>query len=321
MAATFESVWRKVALQASAVPPLLVRSYVQDAFQEACQGRRWSFLRRETKLTTQASRAVTAVATLGSTALTGGAFVAGDLDRQIRTTNSGVPYTIVAVDPGFTAVTLDQAYRGATGSTDFTILDAFLYMPADFDGCRTLGNLQYQRPMPWWITTEQLDTWDPNRIWGTSLARCIAAKGVWQVGTTYLGRQVYEWWPYPSGGGIYDFSYYATADPADTDLLQGQLALRSHVLEVGALAACALYPGTAEKKNPYFNTALAQTLEKKWQEGLQELSVRDEDTSPAEEFNRTDWRWLWGGLPMDSHGLRSTDASVEDYYGGGGYYY
>lgn len=321
MAATFEAVWRKVALQASAVPPLLVRDYVKDAYQTICQGRRWSFLRRQVQLQTRASRGLTCTVTLGSPTI-GGAFVASDLDRQIRAANQGVPYTIVALNGGFTQATLDQDYTGASGSAALTILDAFLYMPAGFDGVKTLSNLTYQQPMPWWYTSEQLDFWDPNRIWSDATARIIAARQVCQWGTTYLGRQVYEWWPYPTSIATYQMAYYAVNEPADTDELQGQLATRAHVLEQGALAQCALYPGTAEKKNPYFSIPLYDKLEAKFQRDLQELSVRDEDTSPAEEFNRIDWRWVQGRVPMDSHLLRATDATVSDYASfGSGYSY
>lgn len=316
MAATFESVWRSVALQASAVPPMLARKYTQDAFQEACQGRRWSFLRSDVQLQTLASRGLTVTASNGSASITG-AFVASDLNRQIRATNQGKPYTIIALNGALTAATLDQVFRGTSGSVDMTILDAYLYMPADFDGVRTLSNLTVQQPMPWWYTEEQLDFWDPNRIWSDSTARIIASIGVWQKGTTYKGRQVYSWWPYPTALATYQMSYYASRELADTDLLQGPLATKSHVIETGALAKCARYPGTAERKNPYFDLALADKLEKKWQEGLQELSVRDEDNSPAEEFERIDWRWVQGLVPMDTHLLRSTDATVADYFGGG----
>lgn len=326
MAATFGSVWQKVALQASAVPGLLCRSYVQDAYQEACQGRRWSWLRREWQPTTKASRSVSVTATNGSATLTAaaGQFVSTDLNRQIRATNQGVPYTITALNAALTEATLDKTYTGTSGAATLTILDAFLYMPADFDGVRTLSNLTVQQPMPWWYTSEQLDFWDPNRIWADATARIIAARGVQQSGSL-LGRQVYEWWPYPSAQATYQMSYYAVNEPADTDLLQGQLAARAHLLETGALAKCARYPGTTEKKNPYFNLALATALEAKFQLALQELSVRDEDSSPAEEFERIDWRWVQGLVPMDTHLLRSTDATTGDYWGGsyasGGYNY
>lgn len=319
MSATFESVWKKVALQASSVPPLLCREYTRDAYQTMCQGRRWSFLRRDVQLATRASRSVSVTATNGSATLTAaaGQFVSTDLNRQIRETNQGLPYTIVGLNGALTAATLDKAFAGTSGAATLTVLDAFLFMPANFDGCRTLSNLTVQQPMPWWYTSEQLDYWDPNRIWSDSTARIIAARGVWNSGGSLVGRQVYEWWPYPSAQAVYQMSYYATVEPADTDLLQGQLAVRSHVMEVGALAHCARYPGTPERRNPYFNATLAAALEKAFQDGIQEISVRDEDTSPAEEFERIDWRWVQGLVPMDTHILRSTDATVGDYWGGG----
>ena len=314
---TFASLWQKVALQASAVPPLLVRSYVTDAYREACQGRRWSFLRRTYQPQTLASRSATVTASAGSPTLTG-SFSSTDLNRQLRETNQGKPYTIVALNGAYTEATLDMAWAGSSGSADVTILSAFLFLPEDFDGVRTLSNLTVQRPMPWWFTQEELDAWDPNRIWSDSTARLIAAKGVWNGGGTMAGRQVYEWWPYPTAAATYQMEYYANVTPEDEEELQGVLAVNAHVLEMGALAQCALYPGTAERTNPYFNMALADRLQKRFEAGLQELSVRDEDQSPAEEFNRIDWRWVQGLVPLDTHALRASDATLADYWGGGG---
>lgn len=319
MATTFEQVWRKVALQASSVPPMLCRDYVQDAYQEMCTGRRWSFLRRSLQPATRASRGVTVTATQGSADLTAavGQFVSTDLNRQIRGTNQGVPYTIIEVDAAAGTATLDSEYAGESGVAELTVLDAFLFMPEGFDGVRTLRNLTVQQPMPWWYTSEQLDFWDPNRIWGDATARIIAARGVFNGGGEMDGRQVYEWWPYPNAQAIYQMDIYAIDTLTDTSVLRGPLSNRGQVLETGALFACSKYPGTPEKPNPYFNAQLRETLRKEWEGAKQELNVRDEDQSPGEEFERIDWRWVQGLVPMDTHLLRSTDATVADYVGGG----
>jgi hypothetical protein len=322
MAETFGQIWQRVALHASTVPPLLCREWTKDAYVELCTGNRWSFTRRMTRLVTQASRTAAGCTVTKGSPLVTGTFQATDLNRQIRSGNSGQPYTIVALNGPYTQATLDMNYTGVSGTIDLTILDAFLYMPADFDGLYSLNNLTVQQPMPWWYAKEQLDYWDPNRIWQDSSARLVAARGIQQDGST-VGRVVYEWWPHVTAIGEYDMTYYAKPDPLDEDELQGSIAGRSNILMDGALAQAANYPGTKENPNPYFNPSLALRLEKKFNEGVQALSVRDDDIVPGEQYNAIDWRWVQGLVPMDTRLLRSSDATLADYYAGGpgaGYY-
>jgi hypothetical protein len=316
MADTFGEIWNRVALHASAAPPLLCRQWTVDAYQELCGGNRFGFLRASTKLVTQAARTVSATVTKGS-AVVVGVFQGSDLNRQIRVSNTGRPYTIIALNGPFTQATLEQVYTGESGTPTLQILDAFLWMPENFDGCYSLGNLTVQQPMPWWYTKEQLDFWDPKRIWSDSSARLVAAAGVWDGGGDMDGRTYYEWWPYVTATGEYDLAYYKLVEPLDEDTLVGSLVGRSHVLVDGALARAANYPGTKERPNPYFSPALALRLANNFELAKQAISVRDDDVVPGEQYNAVDWRWVQGLVPMDTRLLRSTDATLGDYYAGG----
>lgn len=316
-AETFGSVWRRVALEAAAVDPLLCRQYVLDAYKRACTGRRWGFLRAETRLTTLASRSVTVGVTNGSTAITSAAaFLSTDDGRQFRVGN-GLPYTLTFVSTS--ACTLDAAYTGTTAAAaSGTILDAFPLLPADFDSFRTLTNPTILRPMPWWITRDQLDYVDPNRLFSDATARLVASNNV-----NSSGRVRYEWYPYPTSAAAYPCTYYRRPDTlTDDEELKGALATRGYVLVLGAQAQVARYPGTLERKNPAFNLQLARELAEDFERELQNLSVVDDDQF-LQSIETVDWRWVNQGIPYDGNLLRATDASAYGYggYGGGQYSY
>jgi 1-hydroxy-2-methyl-2-(E)-butenyl 4-diphosphate synthase len=63
-------------------------------------------------------------------------------------------------------------------------------------------------------------------------------------------------------------------------LIYSDLSLRARpaVLARNNRAQAALWPGTGEKPNPYFNAGLAQTKTAEFKYGIQMLSLRDDDT-------------------------------------------
>lgn len=308
----FLDVWTAVAAQTAAADPLLARTWTLDALRKACAGRRWGFLRRDLRLRTTASRSLTVTATQGSATVTG-SFLAADAGRQLQAGGRGQPYQILQVASDLLSATLHQAWQAASGATAVQILDAFLVMPEDFDGCRTLRNLTVQRFIPWWLDVEQLDAWDPNRLHTDTNARAIFGRGVRTI-TPGVSRVVYEWWPYITAHGEYDFSYYARPDLADEDPLPGVWQGRGYLLRQGALVEAAGYPGTPERRNPYFNLGLRDRLDRDWQLGQQELSVRDDDVLPGEQVLAVDWRGIDALVPRTDRALRSSDASADELF-------
>jgi hypothetical protein len=102
---------------------------------------------------------------------------------------------------------------------------------------------------------------------------------------------------------------------ADDYIFQGVLGDRTDVLETGALAAAAKWPGTAEQKNPYFNLALARDQQEEFQRMIYQLDLRDDDlyqqsisNIPWERFSTFTWAY-------DTHRLRETDATLGSYFG------
>jgi hypothetical protein len=130
-----------------------------------------------------------------------------------------------------------------------------------------------------------------------------------------LGQPRSEWWPYATSAAQYPAWYRARPQLLqDTDLLQGVLATRGKVLETGALARCARWPGTAEVKNPYFNLALAKQLSDDFDRECATLELRDDDQAQQSWVALPYHQWPAWGLSGSTQALRASDATVADYF-------
>ena len=89
----------------------------------------------------------------------------------------------------------------------------------------------------------------------------------------------------------------------DGDQFAGVLADGAEVLVAGALAQAALWPGTGEAPNPYFNAGLAQTKTNEFKYGVQMLSLRDDEQYPDD---------LWDSWPETCHGVVGADPRTTD---------
>ncbi len=309
---TFGDLWRPMALEASAVDALLVRQWTQQAYTRACTGQRWGFLRAEGQLVQTAARSVACTVTQGSNTVTSaGLFSASDDGRQFRVGASGMPQTLTYVDAS--TLTLDRTYEGSGGSATATIFDAYAVLPADFDSFRSLTNPTVQRPMPWMLSREILDHWDPNRTASDGSARMVVSHRI-----NADGRLLYEYWPYQTSGGrvAYPMTYYKQVDQIGDDThFQGVLATRADALLEFVRYRLALFPGTATQKNPAYNPGAAVQHLRAWEGVLQSLT-RDDDDQFLQSIELIDWRWVTQGLPFDSALLRATDASGYSAWGG-----
>ena len=311
--ATFGDVWRSVRLQVPDAPALLVQRWVQDAYNALADRRGWAWLRTETQLTVQASRAIEVGVTNGQTTVTSaGLFVAGDAGRQFKV-GSYPTYTIQTFTDVNTVV-LDQAFAGTTdAAATATILDAFVTCPADFGRWLLIADPANQRLLSWWTSEEEIHRLDPSRT-AAGPPRLLVARA-FSTYTPTLGRVQYEWWPHPSAAAVFPALY--SARPAtlgeDTEL-RGVLAQRSDVLEIGALARCARWPGTAERPNPYFNLVLGRSLQEEFERLAIQIDLRDDDQY-AQSWSTIPWhRYQTWELAYDTAGLRATDATLGDYY-------
>lgn len=309
---TFEDVWRRAALQLPGVDALLVRDWAQDAYLDACTRRGWSWLRKESAISTLASRTATVTFTQGSTAITSAAlFVATDAGRQIRVDNLPA-YTIVSVTNASAAV-IDRAYAADSGAETATILDLYAIMPADFSRFRLVLDPYNQRPIDFTSSVDQLALADPALTSSDSGPRFLVS-ATFSPATATLGQVRYQLWPAPTSARQYPFLYYRKGERfSETSTLPGVFSNRADVLKLGTLVQAAGWPGTVDQKNPYYALEHQDRLARKFEDQLQKLSLEDDNQYP-EDVLQVDWASRYGGLTPSTSWLRQTDATVADYY-------
>lgn len=316
-APTFESLWRMVRLHCPLAPAMLVRDWCQSTYNRLTDMRPWTWTQLDAALTWQDARALDAVTvTRGSRTVTSaGLFVAGDAGRQFRVGTYPI-YTIVAV-PNASQITLDNPFEPGddanVGVVEAQIVDAYATMPAGFSAFTVVVDTVNQRVVPWWGTQMDIDLMDPDRTSAASTPRFLASRAPSTYPLT-AGQYQYEYWPIPEEAGA--LQYYARQRPtqmADDFVFTGVLAHRMDVLQDGALAQAARWPGTAQVKNPYFNLALAKQFDADFAAGALQLDLRDDDQAqqtidnyPWQRYQN--WGWAW-----DPQLLRMTDAVLGDF--------
>jgi hypothetical protein len=274
--------------------------------------RPWGFTRVHAQLTIPAARSVGVTFAAFSTIVTSAAqFLATDVGLQIRVGN--VPIYTIQTYVDASTITIDMPYTGIAGAQTAQILGVYQTMPADFGAFELIVDTTMQRIIPWWFTQEDLARVDPMRFSSGDLQRALVSRQLSTVPAT-LGQVQYEWWPAPTSPKSFPYYYRQQAQAlADTAPLLGVLSAR--VLEVGALAYCAAWPGTADKKNPYFNLMLHKQLQDEFDKQCAKLELRDDDQAQQTWVALPYHRWTVADLGFgDTHTLRSTDASIGAYY-------
>ena len=312
-AQTFGDLWRMVRLHASTAPMGLVREWTQQAYETLCERRPWVWLLKETRLVIPAARSLTVTFAASSQSITSAAgFATTDVGLQIRVGTFPF-YTITEVLDASNAV-LDVPYNGLTvGALTAQILGAYQTLPSDFGAFMLIIDPVVRRQIPWWYTQEELARIDPTRVTFGDLQRALIATTESPVPTT-VGQARYEWWPSPTSAKQIPAWYRARPQVlADSDTFKGVLATRARVLEIGALARCALWPGTVEVKNPYFNAATAKSLADQFDRECANLELRDDDQQQQNWVALPYHRWPTWGLSGDTTTLRASDATLADY--------
>ena len=317
---TFSDVWRSIRVNCPDATVTLVRRWVQNAYRQLADQRQWSWKVLEGQIVWAGTHDVTdVVTTFGSAVVTGPAatFVAADAGRQFRVGTYPI-YTVLSVDSA-TQITLDRPYEGQTsGTVQGHILDAYTTLPANFENFLAIVDPTYQRLVPWWATWMELDRIDPIRQAGGP-PRLLGARKLSEYPPT-LGQAQYEFYPKPSVRGALQF--YAVALPlqlADNDPLPGTLGARVDVLEVGALAQAARWPGLAGKPNPYFNLNLGRQLSADFHDLCVQLDIRDDDVYQQSIDNQQWQKFNSWGWAYDTHLLQQTDATLASFAGYGSF--
>ena len=314
MAEDYGTAWRTVRLYVPAAPTFLVREWVNTAWKQLARARHWGFLRGELRLTIQPSRALASVTVTNGSAIVTSAGLFGNADAGRQFLVGTFPlYTVVSVQNA-NQITLDQPYGETTGTPAAQILDGYFTAPTDFESFRLIADPYNERRLAFWISEDQINILDPTRQASDTGPRCLAQVPPSTYPAT-LGQPRYEYWPRPTAARSYPAFYNKQAAKlTDSSAFSGVLADGADVIVDGALAQAALWPGTTDRSNPYFNPALAREKKTAFLEGIQRLSLRDDDQHP-DDLATVHWeRWPLADLAYNDQALRATDATVADLY-------
>jgi hypothetical protein len=181
--------------------------------------------------------------------------------------------------------------------------DTAVVLPPDFASFKVVVDQARQVKIPFDFTIDELLAADPA-LSATGPPNALVATSPSPDPVT-LGQARYRLYPAPSTTSVTLTAVYHRqgARLTDGDVFTGVLADGAEVLVCGALAQAALWPGTGEKPNPYFNATLAQAKTAEFKYGVQMLSLRDDEQYPDD---------LWDSWPETCHGVVGADPRMTD---------
>lgn len=283
MADTVEQIVRRLRGLCPLAPALTCLEWVQEAYNQISDNRRWSHLRGEGQITIQDSREGTCTVVQGSATVIGVGlvFVAGDAGRQFRI-GSMLPATILSVNTGANTCLLDQPYGSASATaTTGQILDAYITMPEDFGSFIAVIDPPNNRRLNIYVTDDEVNFFNPQRA-ATGSPRAIASRRL----STYPATEdqiQYELLPYQLSTYVYPYFYSKRpAALALTDTLKGVFRHRPDILLKGAILECCKWPGagvTPDKINPYtrLSDGMKLAMASEYQFMLAQLESKDEE--------------------------------------------
>jgi hypothetical protein len=181
--------------------------------------------------------------------------------------------------------------------------DTAVVLPADFGSFKVVVDQARQVRLPFTYSIEELlqadpalaATGPPNALVATSPSPDPATRG----------QARYRLYPAPVTSPVTLTAVYHRQGErlTDGDVFTGVLADGGEVLVAGALAQAALWPGTGDRPNPYFNAGLAQTKLSEFKYGVQMLSLRDDEQYPDD---------LWDSWPETCQGVVGADPRTTD---------
>lgn len=306
---TLRQVAGVVQAHCTLAPYLLVEQWCIDAYRQAAHRRPWSHLFVQAELLTSASRSGTCTITRGSRVVDGVVltFTQADRWRQLRLDAGGTPYTILGVDTVTNTATLDRVVAVASGTVTGTILDAYAILPEDFGRFIAVMDPAEGYQIRWWLQQEELNTYCPRRDssgvpTAMSFLKVSEDEGI-------EGRNIYEWYPWPTTQRYYPYLYMKDVGRLSTDdALRGPFRNRGDIIRYGALSEAAMWPGDADKKNGFFNPAASKAYKDRFETELARLEVVDEDVATS-WFEAVSWLSR-PYFPMDARFAQSHDVPL-----------
>ena len=278
---TFATMWNRVLLFAPDLPPYIAQEFTKQVHDTIVDYHNWSELKVDDEFTTKDWYTTGTVAwTQGSADIVGtdtlwdtGTNV--DQYSQIQLGNLGNYFTIITITDD-THITLDRTvpYETASGES-YHIGQLYTELPTDVKTLEVVRDKDDAwKVLKDYYNQEWLDRIDPNRTSsGTPTVFVYANNRIDSSGNS-IPR--WELWPPPSSAQSYSYRYTKkSALSAATD--RGLEIVDSDAYLYGALSLAAMWPGTRDKPNPFFNMEIHKSYNQQFLTSLQAAEMRDHE--------------------------------------------
>lgn len=251
---TFRGIAGKVLLRCPTASLTLAQDWVQSAFRDIVERRRWSWLLKRGQLVTYNQyNTGTATVTAGTqtVTITTGVVSADHVGRQFRIGTALPIVTITDIDAGANTYTIDQPWWPSDQTAQaYSVYQAYLPLPSDFHSFVSVIDPANGQPVGTGLSVAQLDAMDPQR--GNSGYPVALAYADYRNG---LPR--YEMWPHQRSAAVYPIVYESRPTDAFDSGATVPALLPSDVILERALMYCAMWPGASPTNpNPYFAAKL-----------------------------------------------------------------
>lgn len=312
--ATFQELWRGVRLYAPDLPLPLAQEFIRFSYDRASKAIEWSQLKARGEFYIPAAETTGTVSVLnGATTVSGAgtAFTAAMVGRQIVFADQGVPwYDIVAVDVGGQELTLDRAYSGPDLSgEEYEINLIYATAPADFDFFLSVVDTTREWRLYHDVPQALIDNWDPKRLKTAGDPWVLSPAGAQPLALQTAGvpRHRYEVWPRTGDTARrITFKYQKTQPALSTPSARPFWPLSREVLIEGALARLAMWKGTADAPNPYYDLNLYRFHQENFLRELHKCELEDQRVSQTwVDYADAD---SWPFAPIDGAYLQRHDV-------------
>ena len=272
---TYEGLYKGVLLYAPKCPLPLAQKFVNDAYSRVLGMCTHPETYAETSIFIPAQyQDGTITVTNGSTTVTGAstAWTSAMEGRQLLVNNVSPFYDILTVG-GAGTMTLGSPYIGEDDSgVSYTIAQTYVSMPSDFLSFRSvLDPVNNWRLHTNLFTQAQIDLMDAQRTYAATpwvLARCKPLN----PGTSTETLR-YELWPRSSGVKTYPVRYNRKPALLSANSDRPLFPVRGDTVLEGALAALALWPGTSDAPNAYYDIQLSREHERRFLTKVQQTEI------------------------------------------------
>lgn len=275
---TFAEIWNKVLLYAPDTPVALAQTFVKNAYKKVLVYHPWSELRRDAEIhmpTSISDGTIDLVPDTNTIQGHGTSFTTDMVGLQIAPSHVNPWYTITAVDALLQILTIDRKVEGpAQSGIVYEIGKYYVEFPDDLGVITSLRNSANTWVItPHYRTQEYLNRIDARRMSvGTPVVLVAAPDRYDTVNNVYIQR--YELWPRITGETSIILQYYAHSELSAKDDRPIDV-LYPETLVHGALMELAMWPGTAQKPNPFHDLNTYTQYKAAFEAALHDSEMRD----------------------------------------------